>query len=101
MTVETAYRPRHKGSRRSGKKKIGFTLRAYSRAYWRFEKPFWGNRTSIFYYNEYPIEMTDFHFSDGETQVRRDDLGYVVGNCEHSWGSLFKEGGRAILRGRS
>jgi len=86
---------------RAKDKRIRFTLRSYSRAYWRFEQPFWGNRTSILYYNEYPIEMMDFHFSEKGMELGRSDLGYVVGNCEHTWGSLFKEGGQASLKGRS
>ncbi len=71
-------------------KRLKMRLEAYSRAYWRFEQK---NtiKSRIFFYNEYPVVMTDFYFEDKETGLKKrlEELGKVVGNCEHSWGRLF------------
>lgn len=69
--------------------KLEFTLRSYSRAHWRFEQPWWGRFNSILYYNEYPVVLEKFHFEDKDGRIKRDDLGYVTGNSEHSWGILI------------
>lgn len=69
--------------------KCEFTLRSYSRAYWRFEQPWWGKFNSIFYYNEYPVVMERFKYQDSKGTISLKDLGFVTGNCEHSWGLLW------------
>ncbi|MEM2899632.1 MAG: hypothetical protein QXT63_02465 [Thermoplasmata archaeon] len=78
------------GHDKQNKVKLKMRLEAYSRAYWRFEQKN-SIKSRIFFYNEYPVVMTDFSFVDNETGLKKslDDLGKVVGNCEHSWGRLF------------
>jgi hypothetical protein len=76
-------------SGRKGRSRIEFKLKAYSRAYWRFEQPWWGRMNSILYYNEYPVTLEEFHFCDESGTIKREDLGYVAGNSEHSWGLLM------------
>jgi len=76
------------------KGEVTLVLKAYSRAYWRFEQKYWKFFKSILYYNEYPVNLVDFDFhwtfDDGEEyRVTREDLGYVVGNSEHAWGKLL------------
>jgi len=63
-------------------------VRAYSRAYWRFEQRYLGIGRSVLYYNEYPTEMVEFELTGGTNDVKLKDLGYVAGNIEHSWGWL-------------
>ena len=72
-------------------KEFHLTLKAYSRAYWRFQQPRnWGMR-SILYYNEYPAEVVEFSFRtlDGSLKVRKEDLGWTASNFEHTWGKLI------------
>jgi hypothetical protein len=69
-------------------KEISFTVKAHSRAYWRFEQKYLKFFTSILYYNEYPSRLTEFLFKDGERKVTLEDLGHVSCNTEHSWGWL-------------
>ena len=76
-------------SARSADARIDFILRSYSRAYWRFEQPWWGRFNSILYYNEYPVAMEAFRFRDQKSKITLEDLGYVTGNAEHSWGMLM------------
>ena len=72
-------------------KEMHLRLKAYARAYWRFQQPRrWGMK-SILYYNEYPAEVVDFSFktNDGSLKVEKDDLGESVSNFEHTWGKLI------------
>ena len=72
-------------------KEIHLRLKAYTRAYWRFQQPKrWGLK-SILYYNEYPAEVTHFSFAtkDGSLNVKKDDLGESASNFEHTWGKLI------------
>lgn len=72
-------------------KEFRLTLKAYSRAFWRFQQPKrWGMR-SILYYNEFPAEVVDFGFRtlDGKLKVDKSDLGETASNFEHSWGKLI------------
>lgn len=70
-------------------KRIKIELDAYSRALWRFEEPNKLRRNSVFHYNEYPAELTDFYFQDNSNEVEKDDLGRTYSNFEHSWGKLL------------
>jgi hypothetical protein len=72
----------------NGQQRLSMKVKAYSRAYWRFEQKYMRFFTSVLYYNEYPTELVDFELVGGKRDVTRDDLGYVVGNIEHSWGWL-------------
>jgi len=72
----------------NGEQRLSMKVRAYSRAYWRFEQKYWGFMRSVLYYNEYPTELLEFELIGGEKEVTRKDLGYVAGNIEHSWGWL-------------
>lgn len=78
-------------SSKDDEKEIYVTIRAYSRAYWRFQQKRRMGIRSIFYYNEYPSEVTDFEFRtlDGKIHVKRGDLGHIGCNIEHSWGKLI------------
>ncbi len=69
---------------------IELELEAYSRAYWRFEQPwFAGLRRSILFYNEYPIQVNRFELRAGSDHTTLEDLGWTRGNCEHTWGKLL------------
>lgn len=71
-----------------GETRLSIKVRAYSRAYWRFQQKYLGFFKSVLYYNEYPSEMLEFRLEDGDRVVTLEDLGYIVGNIEHSWGWL-------------
>ncbi len=76
---------------RDDEKEIFLRLKAYSRAFWRFQQPRrWGMR-SILYYNEFPAEVTHFHFKtlDGTVNIKREDMGGSAANFEHTWGKLI------------
>jgi hypothetical protein len=69
---------------------IELELEAYTRAYWRFEQPwFAGLRRSILYYNEYPIQVNRFALRADSDYTVLEDLGWTRGNCEHTWGKLL------------
>jgi len=72
-------------------KKISISLRAYSRAFWRFQQKRRFGMKQIFYYNEYPAEILDFSFESVEDSLKleKEDIGEMYGNFEHSWGKLF------------
>ncbi|MFW6142379.1 MAG: hypothetical protein ACOC53_07455 [Candidatus Saliniplasma sp.] len=72
-------------------KKLQLTLKAYSRAYWRFEQPRKYMMKSILFYNEYPAVVKEFKFSlkDKDLEVGKEDLGKTYSNFEHSWGKLL------------
>ena len=77
------------GEDRKGDREIDFTLKAYSRAYWRFEQKYWAVMRSVLFYNEYPSTMESFRFRSGGRKVRLEDLGeWTRGNTEHAWGWL-------------
>ena len=69
-----------------GGKSIDFETTCYARATWVIRQPVFGPFTNVLHYNEYPANVTRFEFADGRRRVTLDDLGPVVGNCEHSWG---------------
>lgn len=67
-------------------KSIDLETTAYARAYWEIRQPFLGPITNVLYYNEYPANVTALEFRDHGRRVTLDDLGPIVGNCEHAWG---------------
>jgi hypothetical protein len=67
-------------------KRVVIELTTYARATWVIRQPIWGPIANVLHYNEYPANVTRFDFADGRRRVTLDDLGPVVGNCEHSWG---------------
>ena len=67
-------------------KSIDLETTAYARAYWEIRQPFLGPITNVLYYNEYPANVTAFEFRDHGRRVSLEDLGPIVGNCEHAWG---------------
>jgi len=69
-----------------GGKKVEMEMRPYSRAYWRVEQPLLRFFSTILYYNEYPAVVTKFRFEDNGKITTLDDMGFTIGNCEHSWG---------------
>lgn len=76
---------------RDDEKTLDLRVRAYARAYWRFQQPRrWGMK-SILYYNEYPSVVEEFRFStrDGRVRVEKSDLGESACNTEHTWGKLI------------
>ena len=76
---------------RDKEKEIHLKLKAYARAYWRFQQPKrWGMK-SILYYNEYPAVVENFQFSirNGSLKVKKEDLGDSSSNFEHTWGKLI------------
>ncbi len=76
---------------RDDEKTLDLRIRAYARAYWRFQQPRrWGMK-SILYYNEYPSTVEEFRFStrDGGVRVEKSDLGESACNTEHTWGKLI------------
>lgn len=72
-------------------KEFYLKLKAYSRAYWRFQQKRRFGMKSILYYNEYPAEVVDFRFKSkgGSLDLKQGDLGQMYGNFEHAWGKLF------------
>jgi hypothetical protein len=72
-------------------KQIYLRLKAYSRAHWRFQQRRKRGMRSILYYNEFPAEVTHFHFKtrDGSVNVKKGDLGESAANFEHTWGKLI------------
>lgn len=73
---------------RNENEEIEFVLKAYSRAYWRFEEPSLFIK-SILYYNEYPTILSSFLLKGKNGKIGLEDLGYNVGNSEHTWGKLI------------
>ena len=69
-------------------KSVDLEMTSYARAYWEIRQPLLGPLTNVLYYNEYPANVTAFEFRDGGRRVTLEDLGPVVGNCEHAWGIL-------------
>ena len=67
-------------------KRVAMEMTTYARATWVIRQPVWGPITNVLHYNEYPANVTRFEFSDGRRRATLDDIGPVVGNCEHSWG---------------
>ncbi|MFQ5883940.1 MAG: hypothetical protein ACE5IO_02440 [Thermoplasmata archaeon] len=69
-----------------GKTRFEMEMTTYARAYWRIQQPLLKIFNTVLYYNEYPTNVTKFLLEyDGE-RITLEDLGPVVGNCEHSWG---------------
>jgi hypothetical protein len=64
-------------------------LESYSRAFWRFEQRYLRWFNSILHYNEYPVEVKKLEFREGGRTLSLGDLGYITGNCEHTWGKLL------------
>jgi len=69
-------------------KKLEMEMRPYSRAYWRIEQPLLRFSSTILYYNEYPAYISEFKFEDSGRTTTLDDMGFTIGNCEHSWGMV-------------
>ncbi|TLZ51439.1 MAG: hypothetical protein E6K18_04980 [Methanobacteriota archaeon] len=67
-------------------KSIDMEATSYARATWVIRQPVVGPFDNVLHYNEYPANVTAFAFGDRGRRVTLDDLGPVVGNCEHSWG---------------
>jgi hypothetical protein len=77
------------GRSKDGKAELEMVLESYSRAYWRFEQKYMRWFNSVLYYNEYPVEVKKLNFREGGRRISLDDLGYITGNCEHTWGKLL------------
>jgi len=69
-----------------GANRIRMTMEAYTRAYWRVEQPLLGFLSTVLYYNEYPVNVTEFDFRSGSRRVQLEDISPIWGNCEHAWG---------------
>jgi len=77
------------GRSKDGKARMDMTLESYSRAFWRFEQRYLRWFNSVLYYNEYPVEVKKLEFREGGQKITLDDVGYITGNCEHTWGKLL------------
>lgn len=76
---------------RDKEKEYHLRLKAYARAFWRFQQPKrWGMK-NILYYNEFPATVEEFSFRtlDGSVKVKKEDLGFAASNFEHTWGKLI------------
>ncbi len=71
-----------------GGQKLKMEMKSYARAYWKVVQPLIGPLTTLLYYNEYPVNLTEFEYRDGSERWTLSDLGRVVGNCEHAWGII-------------
>ena len=73
----------------SANQRLELSIRAYARAYWRFEQKT-TIKTRIFFYNEYPVNIIKFNIygPDNIKLVTLKELGECIGHCEHSWGRL-------------
>ena len=91
LTLCTADTQEEEGAGKDKEKEFFLRLKAYTRAYWRFEQPRRMGMKSILYYNEYPAEVDEFKFKllDGSLEVSKKDLGFTACNFEHSWGKLI------------
>jgi len=69
-----------------GDKRFEMEMTSYSRAYWRIQQPLLRLFNTVLYYNEYPVNVTRFSFESASGRRTLEDLGPIVGNCEHSWG---------------
>ncbi len=69
-----------------GGQRLRMEMTSYARAYWKVVQPLLGPITTLLYYNEYPVNLTDFEYIEGSQKWTLSDLGRVVGNCEHAWG---------------
>jgi len=67
-------------------KSVDMEAATYARATWVIRQPVLGPIANVLHYNEYPANVTRFEFSDHGRHVGLEDIGPVVGNCEHSWG---------------
>ncbi|MFO7618633.1 MAG: hypothetical protein R6W91_03125 [Thermoplasmata archaeon] len=76
---------------KDNEKEFFLRLKAYTRAYWRFQQPRKMGMKSILYYNEYPAIVDEFRFRklDGSLEVGKKNLGFTACNFEHSWGKLI------------
>lgn len=61
-------------------------MESYARAYWEVRQPFLRVLNNVLYYNEYPVNVTEFFLKSATEEIQLEDLGRVVGNCEHAWG---------------
>jgi hypothetical protein len=75
---------RLQGSRNG--KSVDLEMATYARACWEIRQPVAGPFANVLFYNEYPANVTAFEFRDGGRRVSLEDLGPIVGNCEHAWG---------------
>lgn len=69
-----------------GEQRLRMEMTSYARAYWKVVQPLLGPVKTLLYYNEYPVNVTDFEYREGSRRWGLSDLGRVVGNCEHAWG---------------
>lgn len=69
-----------------GRTRFEMEMTTYARAYWRVQQPLLRIFNTVLYYNEYPANVTKFLLESGGKKMTLEDLGPVVGNCEHSWG---------------
>ena len=70
----------------SGSQRLRLEMAAYARAYWEIVQPLLGPISTRLFYNEYPVNVTEFEYVEGPEKWALPDLGRVVGNCEHAWG---------------
>jgi len=74
---------------RNKEKKIEFLVETYSKTTWEFRKKKFGLIPLNFNYRQYPARITRFKFNDLKTNLSLSDLGYGIGNAEHSTGILW------------
>jgi len=73
----------------SKEKKIEFLVETYSKTIWEFKKKKFGIIPLNFNYRQYPARITKFRFTAPNTNITLSDLGYGIGNAEHSTGVLW------------
>ncbi len=71
---------------KAGERQVKMEMASYARAYWKVVQPLLGPVNTLLYYNEYPVNLTEFEYREGGRRWSLSDLGRVVGNCEHAWG---------------
>jgi hypothetical protein len=71
--------------------KIKFIVNSYSHSSWTFKKKFLKIIPNKLIYNEYPAVISDLKLTDKKTgkNIVLKDLGYSVGNAEHTTGFLL------------
>ena len=69
---------------------IKFTVVAYAHSSWTFKKRAFGLPNKLVY-NEYPMTTSDLVLKNKKTgrKITSDDLGFAIGNAEHSIGLLL------------
>lgn len=69
--------------------RISFIVDCYSHSSWTFKKKSFKIFPNKLVYNEYPAKIAELNLEYKKEKITLDDLGYSIGNVEHSTGLLL------------